>query len=235
MIAGIIFIIIGLIIFVNAVFRWDSYSQNLPLENYPKWKVNTTKYIYETYGDKALRKYLLFLSFVFIALGIWFGVLRTKDITERVQIVDFPQIWLGDTVSFAGGELMLEHVEISEGFTAMRFNIDKNRYEEVEVKADTYDESMLLFKTTLTNNSNGTLSIMHEDLKFYAKPPEEGNNIKGHSVVDGYLFHDDAIELTAGESVSVWFWMSLTEEELNQFFWFVLQYGNTGCLVVPST
>ena len=234
MIVAIIFIIIGLIIFVNAVFRWDSYSQNLPLENYPRWKVNTTKYIYEAYGDKALRKYLLFLSFVFIALGIWFGVLRTKDITERVQIADFPQIWRGDTVSFAGGELALEQLGISEGFTAMRFNIDKSRYEEVEVKADARDETMFLVMTTLTNDSTGTLSIVHEDLKFYAKP-EEGNNIKGHAVVDGYLFHENAIELAAGESIPVWFWTSFTEEELKQSYLLVLQYGNTGCLVAPPS
>ncbi|MBD5452557.1 MAG: hypothetical protein HDR25_07955 [Lachnospiraceae bacterium] len=227
----VVMIVIGVILFVNTVFRWDRFSQNFPLKHYPIWKVNTTKYIYETYGDKALRKYLLFLSFVFIALGIWCVVLITKDITERVQIADFPQIQKGDTVSFAGGELTLDHVGKPEGFMAKRFNIDKNRYEEVEVKADAYDETMLLVMTTLTNNSTETLSIVHEDLKFYAKPPEEGNNIKGRAAVDGYLYHDDPIELAAGESVPVWFWLSLTKEEEKQPFWFVLQYGSTGCIL----
>ncbi len=234
-IVGIILIIAGFVFFVNTAFRWDSFSQRFPLKFYPKWKINMTEYIYDTYGEKGLRKYLFVLSFLIIALGIWGCALGTKDMTERVQISDFPRIWIGDTVSFAGGELMLEEVGLSEGFTAMRFNLDKNQYEEVEVKADMHDEHMLLAKATLRNNGSDALRIVHEDLKFYAKPPEEGSNINGRSAVDGYLYHDNAIELAPGESVPVWFWLSLTEEELNQFFWFVLQYGGTGCLIVPSS
>lgn len=117
---------------------------------------------------------------------------------------------------------------------AKRFNVDKNRYEEIEVKADMYRESLLLIKTTLTNNGSDTLHIVHEDLKFYAKPAEEGYNINGRSSVDGYLYHSDKIELAAGESVPVWFWMSLTEEEWGQFFSYVLQYGKTGCVLMPK-
>jgi len=159
---------------------------------------------------------------------------RIKSTSEWVQIVDFPQIWEGDTVSFAGGELALEDVGFPDGFTATRFNLDKNRYEEVEVEADMRGGIFLLVKTTLTNNSSGTLSFVHEDLKFYAKPEEEGRNIKGHAAVDGYLYHDNPIELAAGESVPIWFWMSFTdEEELHQRYAYVLQYGSTGCLLTP--
>ena len=230
-IIGIILILFGLFILVNITFRWDRFSQKFPLEWYPKWKVNMTKYVYETYGDKGLRKYFLFLFFLFTGIGILFCVRGTKEMAERGQIEDFPQIWEGDTVPFAGGMLTLDEVGMPDRFTAMRFNLDENRYEEVEVKADMHGEHMLLFKTRLTNNSSETLRIVHEDLKFYAKPPEEGNNINGRAAVDGYLYHDNPIELEAGERVSVWFWLSLTEEELNQSFWFVLQYGSTGCLV----
>ena len=226
----------GMSCFLGAVFWWDSYSQHP--EFFPfakqKWRilqVDTYQLAYETYGDKAVRKRVLFYSLLIMVVGIFGVVVTTKDFTERAQIADFPRIQKGDTVSFAGGELTLEHVGKPEGFMAKRFNIDKNRYEEIEVKADAYDETMLLVMTTLTNNSTGTLSIVHEDLKFYAKPPEEGNNIKGRAAVDGYLYHDDPIELAAGESVPVWFWLSLTKEEEKQPFWFVLQYGSTGCVL----
>ncbi len=44
-------------------------------------------------------------------------------------------------------------------------------------------------------------------------------------------YHDNAIELSVGESVPVWFGISLTKEEQSQPFWFVLQYGSTGCVL----
>ena len=226
----------GISCFLGAAFWWNSYSQHP--EFFPfakrKWRilqVDTYQLAYETYGDKAVRKHVLFNALLIMVVGIIGVVVTTKDFTERVQIVDFPQIQKGDTVSFAEGELTLDRVEKPKSFTAIRFNLDKNRYEEVEVEADMRGESLLLVKTTLTNNGSGMLSIVQEDLKFYAKPVEEGNNIKGHAVVDGYLYHDNAIELAAGESVPVWFWMSLTEEEQSQPLVFVLQYGKTGCVI----
>lgn len=224
----------GMLCFLGVVFWWDSYSQHpefFPLAKRRRWQIDGYELTYETYGDKAVRKLVFFRALFIMVVGISGVVVAAKDFTERVQIADFPQIQKGDTVSFAGGELTLEHVGKPEGFMAKRFNIDKNRYEEVEVKADAHDETMLLVMTTLTNNSTGTLSIVHEDLKFYAKPTEEGNNIKGRAAVDGYLYHDDPIELAAGESVPVWFWISLTKEEEKKPFWFVLQYGSTGCVL----
>lgn len=230
---GVILIIWGLVCFWRTVFRWDSYSQNFPLENIPKWKINMTKYLYITYGDKAVRKYILVMSLAFVVLGICFPVMVVKDTVERGQINGFPQVWQGETTPFAGGELTLDEVCISESFTAKRFNVDENRYEEVEVKADSYNEDMLLIKATFTNNSGSTLTLRQEDMKFYAKP-EEGNNINGRSVVDGYLYQTDDIELAIGESVPIFFWMSLSKEEQQLYVSLVLQYGKTGCQVTSQ-
>lgn len=70
-------------------------------------------------------------------------------------------------------------------------------------------------------------------MKFYAKP-EEGNNINGRSVVDGYLYQTDDIKLAIGESVPIFFWMSLTKEEQQLYVSLVLQYGKTGCRVTSQ-
>lgn len=220
---------------LGAVFWWDKYSQHpglFPLESHRRKWIDIHRWLYEAYGDKAVRKYVLFCSVFIVILGIWIPAAIIKENAKREQILEYSQLWQGETISFAGGALTLEAVEWSDGFTAKRFNVDKNRYDEVEVKADMHGEDMFLFKTVLTNNSSDTLSIVQEDLKFYAKPAEEGHNIKGRSAVDGYLHHDDAIELSVGESVPAWFWVSLTEEEERQLLVFVLEYGSTGCVLL---
>lgn len=227
--------IYGLCSFLGAVFWWDKYSQHpklFPGAKHYIWQIDVNGWLYEAYGDKAVRKFVLFWSVVMMVMGILIPAAIMRENAERGQILEYSQIWPGETVSFAEGELTFETVEWSESFTAKRFNVDKNRYDEVEVKADTFHEDMLLFKTTLTNNGSDTLNIVQEKLKFYAKPAEEGNNINGRSVVDGYLYHDNAIELAAGESVPAWFWISLSEEEEMMPLVFVLEYGRTGCVIL---
>lgn len=234
---GIFNVVWGARSFFRAAFRWEEYSQHpeqFPLAKRHIWQIDSYGLLYETYGEKAVRKSVLFWSAVIVVIGILLTAAILKDNADWGRIEDYPQAWQGDAISFAGGTLTIEDVGVSEGFTAKRFNVDKNRYEEVEVKADMYGEGLLLIKTTLTNNSKDTLRIVHEDLKFYAKPAEEGHNINGRSSVDGYLYHSDDIELAVGESVPVWFWMSLTEEEWGQFFSYVLQYGKTGCVLLPE-
>ncbi len=235
---GAFFVLWGVGSILGAVFWWDKYSKLqflFPLAKHFPWQIDVHDWIRDAHGDKGVRIYVLITSLIIAVLGIWLSAAIIKDSVERVQIADFPQAQKGDTVPFAGGELTLEEIGKPESFTAQRFNLDKNRYEEVEVKADMYGESLLMVKATLINSSSDMLSIVHEDLKFYAKPSEEGNDINGRSVVDGYLYHDNPIELAVGESVPVWFWLSLTKEEQQQPFWFVLQYGNTGCILGRRT
>ena len=231
---GVFWCVWGTACFLGAVFWWDRYSQYPKLFPFAKllpWHIDPYKWAYETYGDKAVRKSVLLQALLPVVAGIIIVVVVSKDNAERGRIEDYQQVQQGEHVSFAGGELTLEEAEMSESFTAMRFNMDENRYEEAEVKADMYEEDMLLLKTTLTNNSSDMLRIVQEDLKFYAKPAEEGNNINGQAVVDGYLYHSDAIELDVKESVPVWFWISLTEEEQKQPHAYVLEYGTTGCVI----
>lgn len=235
---GVFLTVWGLGCFLGAVFWWDQYSLHpkfFPLTNHRRrfWQIDIHKWAYETYGDKALRKSVIIPSLAIVLFGIGMITAFLKDDAQRGQISAYLQVWQGETASFAGGELIFEEAEVSGGFMVKRFNMDQNQYEEVEVTADTYEEDILLLKTTLTNNSGGTLHIVPEDLRFYAKLAEEGtdNSINGHAVVDGYLYYSDAIELAAGESMPVWFWMSLTKEEWEQPHAFVLQYGGTGCVI----
>lgn len=230
---GVVCTIYGLVCFLCAVLKWDGYSQHpklFPCAGVFRWKVDMYGWLYDAYGDKAVRKCVLMMSLAFVVFGIYLPVAMVRDDAERRQIDSYPQVRQGETFSIAGGELTLEDVGIAEGFMANRFNVDKDRYEEVKVGADMYGEVMLLLKATLTNNGDGTLTVLREDIKFYAKP-EEGHNIKGQLAVDGYLDKTGKIELAEGESVPIFFWLSLSKEEQKQNFTMVLQYGGTGCRI----
>lgn len=239
-IVGMVLAIYGLVRFLSALLRWDGYSQHpnfLSLASIliVPWKIDVHKWLYETYGDKAVRKYVLITSLVLVILGIWMSVGVLRDDAERKQIDTYPQVRQGDIVSFAGGELTMGEMDISnKGFMANRFNVDEDRYEEVEVKADMYGEIMLLLETTLTNNNDDTLTVLLDDIEFFAKPVEEGNNIKGRMVVDGYLNRTGKLELGAGESVPISFWISFSEEERKRDFMLVIQCDGTGCRMMSG-
>ena len=222
--------IYGLVCFLGAVFKWDKYSLHpklFPLGQSAPWKADMYGWLYDTYGDKAVRKGVLLSSLIFVFLGIALPVAMVRDDAERGRIDSYPVVRQGETFSIAGGELTLEEAGVADGFTAIRFNVDMERYEEVEVKADVSGEIMLLFQGTFTNNSESTLFIRREDIEFYAKL-DEGHNIKGQSVVDGYYVKTGEAEVSAGESVSFFFWLSLSKDEWKQDFTMVLRYGETG-------
>lgn len=234
---GVVMAIGGLVCFLFALLRWDQYSQYpkfFPLASTAPWKVDVHKSLYETYGDKAVRKYVLITSLVFVILGIWMSVGVLRDDAERKQIYTYPQVWQGDIVPFAGGELTMGEMDISGKFTAIRFNVDENRYEEVEVKTDMPGEALLLLNTTLTNNNDDTLTILLDDIEFFAKPVDEGNNIKGRMAVNGYLNQTGKIELDAGESVPISFWISFSKEERKRDFMLVIQCDGTGCRLMSG-
>lgn len=227
----VIVVIYELVCFLRAVFSWDSYSWHFPRKHILPWKRDITKWVYEAYGDRAVRKYVIFESLFIMVLGICTSVALVKDNAQRGRIDGYPQVHQGESVAFAGGELTLGEMEINKSFTAKRFNVDSGRYEEVEVKVNTHSDTMLLVKTTLTNNSDDTLVILQENLKCYLKP-NEGHNINGRTAINGYLYITDEIELAQGESMPIFFWLTLSKEQRYQApTVMVLEYGKTGCRI----
>ena len=64
---GIFNVVWGARSFFRAAFRWEEYSQHpeqFPLAKRHIWQIDSYGLLYETYGEKAVRKSVLFWSAV---------------------------------------------------------------------------------------------------------------------------------------------------------------------------